>query len=1133
MSLAAPNRGAGGGLIGISSIAWNPDNATQILTASEDDGFPVIFSWDLRNAHAPEKVLKGGNTKGILSIAWCPKDSELLLSCGKDCKTVCWNPSSGTVISEAVTQSNNWIFDVQWCPKAPDMFCTASFDGSVQVYSYQALASGVGAGGILMGQGLASTNDPFGLNPQRQNQQPTLNQQQSQDQRAKQIPKWLRRPIGATFAFGGRLIVFSSKSSSAASAPVTVSIVTIVTKASAPIVEGAVALDEAMKSGQFGEFCLAKIRRPIKGLLDADREAVFWSVLRVLVESNPQERLLNLLGFDGSASPPQHHTAEPLHSSPQSINHPDQLTDRFKTIGIDSKSNKKSISMTPPPGLGRDSFLAPPQPPLSASTEPTKSSADAIEFFERYSPGGTTLLDSGLFGVMPAIPGGSFPTSPLSGNNQGFEESADGREPKEQRKRSFSLFPKPEDIAVSNDPKKFQLERQITQSIILGQYQSAVDACFANNRIVDAFLIAACGGPELVAATQQRYFEQSSQTPYLRIVAGIIKGDLEDVVENADIENWTEIFGLICFHDRNTISFYRHCHTLGERMLQASVIHGREDFVFGGLLCLAASGDSASAIRVLLQMEKSPSKQNYYVYADWLQRIVEKIRVLERLCKSDIWSADTQIPEVSLYSIYMEYAYVLTNQGFLQVAGRYYNSVSPSLTNDLYRGSKAGLVFANWRDRLATALRGLGGGSVQIDPSIRAPFENTFPPIQREGSTPNQPAVQQPSAQRQPSSRGGLPPSSPAPYLPHPPQDMRAFSPGGGVIMPPPPPPIVANNNQLPSMPPLQQFSHAPSAPQPTAPSFPPTAAMPMPALPSQFGAIPAPPLPSLHQPYTQQQTPYYSTPTPPSGPSNLPPPATMPGFPPAPSNLQSFAPNPPMPVMTPPPPPVPMPQHQTTQYQSFPPPPPPPKPQTPPAIVSGANPPIFPTGSSNAAPSVPMSIPPPPTPSFMENKSQGSMPTITNSFSAGPLPNYNDPPMVPPKAPSGLSFPLTGVTQYGAQQVPQAGSPALLASTASRPSITSPIAVAPVDPAAIPNNLQPIYQTLSNLIALCQSRAMPMQKRIVDDSTKRIQHLFHQLARQELSPPVIDQVHSMCNGKSLNSRTTAYLLFSHFTAQL
>jgi protein transport protein SEC31 len=47
---------AAGGRRGMSDIAWHPDNATRLVTASEDDSSPVIMVWDLRNARAPEKV---------------------------------------------------------------------------------------------------------------------------------------------------------------------------------------------------------------------------------------------------------------------------------------------------------------------------------------------------------------------------------------------------------------------------------------------------------------------------------------------------------------------------------------------------------------------------------------------------------------------------------------------------------------------------------------------------------------------------------------------------------------------------------------------------------------------------------------------------------------------------------------------------------------------------------------------------------------------------------------------------------------------------------------------------------------------------------------------------------------------
>lgn len=42
-----------------SSVAWNPEVATQLLVASEDDGTPSLQLWDLRYSMAPVKQLLG------------------------------------------------------------------------------------------------------------------------------------------------------------------------------------------------------------------------------------------------------------------------------------------------------------------------------------------------------------------------------------------------------------------------------------------------------------------------------------------------------------------------------------------------------------------------------------------------------------------------------------------------------------------------------------------------------------------------------------------------------------------------------------------------------------------------------------------------------------------------------------------------------------------------------------------------------------------------------------------------------------------------------------------------------------------------------------------------------------------
>ena len=36
----------------------------------------------------------------MLSLSWCKQDPDLLLSCGKDNRALCWNPQTSEIIGE-------------------------------------------------------------------------------------------------------------------------------------------------------------------------------------------------------------------------------------------------------------------------------------------------------------------------------------------------------------------------------------------------------------------------------------------------------------------------------------------------------------------------------------------------------------------------------------------------------------------------------------------------------------------------------------------------------------------------------------------------------------------------------------------------------------------------------------------------------------------------------------------------------------------------------------------------------------------------------------------------------------------------------------------------------------------------
>ncbi|XP_078319996.1 protein transport protein Sec31A-like isoform X1 [Crassostrea virginica] len=267
-------------------VSWHPDVATQLCLSSEDDHTPVIQLWDLRYATSPVKQLEN-HTRGVLDIAWCPQDSDLLLSCGKDNRILCWNPNSnvqgGEVVYELPT-SNQWCFDVKWCPRNPAVISSSSFDGHVTVYSLMG-----GGHPIHQSDKVADafhSNDPFA-----QAAVPTETTQNVMP--LQKPPKWLKKPVGANFGFGGRLVSFenSKTQNPQQPAPKVVCISQVVTETD--LLERSHQLEQALENRQYVEYCAMKSAN----CTDPLQENI-WNFLRVNFEKEPREHFIQLLGFD-------------------------------------------------------------------------------------------------------------------------------------------------------------------------------------------------------------------------------------------------------------------------------------------------------------------------------------------------------------------------------------------------------------------------------------------------------------------------------------------------------------------------------------------------------------------------------------------------------------------------------------------------------------------------------------------------------------------------------------------------------------------------------------------------------------------------------------------------------------------
>ncbi|KAL8098344.1 protein transport protein SEC31 homolog B-like isoform X2 [Apium graveolens] len=243
-----------------SVLQWNPDVATQLILASDDDSSPSLRVWDMRNTMSPLKELVG-HTKGVVAMSWSPNDSSYLLTCAKDNRTICWDIASSEIVSE-LPAGSNWNFDVHWYPKMPGVISASSFDGKIGIYNIE----GCGRHGVEDG-----------------------------DSRAGHLraPKWYKHKAGVSFGFGGKLVSCKSKDSSGESSEVFLQNLTTGNN----LAESSSEFEAAMQSGERSSLKLLCDRMSLESELEDDKET--WGFLKVMFEDDgtAQTKLLTHLGF--------------------------------------------------------------------------------------------------------------------------------------------------------------------------------------------------------------------------------------------------------------------------------------------------------------------------------------------------------------------------------------------------------------------------------------------------------------------------------------------------------------------------------------------------------------------------------------------------------------------------------------------------------------------------------------------------------------------------------------------------------------------------------------------------------------------------------------------------------------------
>ncbi|XP_077789903.1 protein transport protein Sec31A isoform X12 [Podarcis muralis] len=545
-----------------SGLAWHPDVATQMVLASEDDRLPVIQMWDLRFASSPLRVLES-HARGILTIAWSMADPELLLSCGKDAKILCSNPNTGEVLYELPT-STQWCFDVQWCPRNPALLSAASFDGRISVYSIM----GGSTDSLRQKQAdkLSSSFgnlDPFGtgqtLPPLQLPQQTTP---QSRILPLKKPPKWIRRPVGASFSFGGKLVTFenSKPQQQGAEHPqhqYHVYVSQVVTEKE--FLSRSDQLQEAVQAEAFVNYCQKKI-----DAAKSDFERNVWSFLKVHFEEDSRGKCLELLGF--------------------------RKDDLRKKISL--ALHKESLHSREP-----DETLEESDQPVQSDGEEGVAAQDQLL--------GESKKDE--------------TATPLSADE------------------TFN-------ISVTGD-----IDGLITQALLTGNFESAVDLCLHDNRMADAIILAIAGGQELLSRTQEKYFAKT-RGKITRLITAVVTKNWKEIVQSCDLQNWREALAAVLTYARPD-EFAALCDLLGSRLESEGDSHLQTQ----ACLCYICAGNVEKLVACWTKAQDGSTPLS-------LQDLIEKVVILRKAVQQ------TQVADASTVGALLadkmsQYANLLASQG--------------------------------------------------------------------------------------------------------------------------------------------------------------------------------------------------------------------------------------------------------------------------------------------------------------------------------------------------------------------------------------------------------------------------------------------------------------------------------------
>lgn len=804
----------------VSEIVWHPEDGLYLITACDDDSRAVLRLWDLRSSTTTPLAEFVGHSKGVLSVDWCAQDPNYIASCGKDNHTYVWDvsqarpiadipasavpsPGAGSAPRAAAGQqqpANASSHDVFGAPPsaaglfgAPAPFAAVGgfADGATNVFGGGGVGSGAGRRyAVRWAKKLPATlagcsfdrkitiHNAAALGPSTIPQLPS-GYGAGPETTFRKGPKWLRRPAGASFGFGGKLLVFGTPlqaqnatlRSGTPSFPKRVNICGV--SIDNELANHAASFDQAMGAVDSGAADIRQICASKAAAAEASGNAqgtAEWTFLRMLFEPDTRKQVLAYLGYDAAAVSAEVSAYVRKDDHPIAQQAPDggvagadETPVEQLQLGYggqqDYTTQQQEAAIADYGGWNNMGHQQQPQ-----HQQPVYDNRDPHDIF---SSGGGGPSAGDFFGAGPsdagidAAAGQASAASDASHKQAEAEHAATNGYPDanttaasssvaggadESHASSGAGAATPAAAAAGDgasspaepvDPSAQYVQKRVPsaadderlkRALLVGDFAAAVAVCFRQDRLDDALLLAASGSPELWAVTQQKYYQRkaSSLGP---LMSAILGGQLESLVQNSEVSSWRDTLASLCTYAKEH-EFLALCSALGDR--------------------LASAGDASAAVLLYMVAQAVNKAIQLWVSAadaamdrlPAIQDVIQKAMVLRRAVALATGGADGTAegqPEARLLG---QYVSALTEEGQLATAAAYSLRIAYSGDQQLQPTKDAELGM-QLRDRL---VRSFTAAEYQY-PAVQALQGAPFPYQSREIGPAPPPVEPAPAAQ--------------------------------------------------------------------------------------------------------------------------------------------------------------------------------------------------------------------------------------------------------------------------------------------------------------------------------------------------------------------------------------------------